>query len=127
MIASRIDPVGKRGRHRLTKRRSVASFGPAEEVGVLASAAAGEWGATEARRQVVLGEGAPWITTQAHEQFPDAVKILEWPPRFRNVRDAIRALHPGKRADRRAWRKQQHEVLFSLRWQGQREQAVASR
>ncbi|HEU5383312.1 MAG TPA: hypothetical protein VFV38_48545 [Ktedonobacteraceae bacterium] len=42
VIASQIDPVGKHGRHRLTKRRDVATFASAEELGRLASAAASE-------------------------------------------------------------------------------------
>jgi hypothetical protein len=50
VVASQIDPVGKRGRQRLTKRRYVATFGPAEEVGTLTYAAAYELGATEASR-----------------------------------------------------------------------------
>lgn len=75
VIATQVDPVGKHGRHRLTKRRYVATFGPAAEVGMLTYAAAHELGATEARQQVVLGDGAAWIKTQANEHFPDAVKV----------------------------------------------------
>ena len=41
------------------------------------------------------------------------------------MRDAVRALQPGKRATRRAWRKEQHEVLLPLLWQGERERALA--
>jgi hypothetical protein len=47
VIATQVEAVGKRGRHRLTKRRYVATFGPAEEVGRLSYAAARELGATE--------------------------------------------------------------------------------
>jgi hypothetical protein len=124
VVASQIDPVGKRGRQRLTKRRYVATFGPAEEVGTLAYAAPWELGATEASQQVVLGDGAEWIKTQANEHFPDAVKVLDWPHLWRKVRDAVRAVQPGKRAARRAWRKEQYEVLLPLLWQGQREPAL---
>jgi hypothetical protein len=125
VIASQRDPVGKRGRHRLTKRRYVATFGKASEVGTLSYAAACELGATEARQQVVLGDGAEWIKTQANEHFPEAVKILDWPHLWRKVRDAVRCLQPGKRAARRAWRKEQYEVLTPLLWEGKREQALA--
>jgi hypothetical protein len=37
----------------------------------------------------------------------------------------VRSLQPGKRATRRAWRKQQYEILLPLLWEGQREQALA--
>jgi Uncharacterised protein family (UPF0236) len=125
VVASQIDPVGKHGRHRLTKRRYVATFGPAEEVGTLSYAAACALGATEASQQVVLGDGAEWIKTQAQEHFPDAVKILDWPHLWRKMRDAIRSLQPGKRAARRAWRKEQYEILLPLLWEGQRLLALA--
>lgn len=120
VVASHIAPVGKHGRHRLSRRRYVATFGPAEEVGMLSYAAACELGATEARRQVVLGDGADWIKTQAQEHFPDAVKVLDWPHLWRKIQEAVRALQPGKRPARRAWRKAQYEVLLPLLWTGER-------
>jgi hypothetical protein len=58
VVASPLDPVGKGGRQRLTKRRDVATFGPADEVGIRTYAAACELAATEAKQQVVLGDGA---------------------------------------------------------------------
>lgn len=125
VVASQLDPVGKQGRHRLTKRRYVATFGPAEDVGTLTYAAAWSLRATEANRQVVLGDGAAWIKTQAREHFPDAVKILDWPHLWRKMRDAVRSLQPGKRAVRCAWRKEQYEILLPLFWEGKPEQALA--
>ncbi len=104
VVASQVEAVGKHGRHRLTKRRYVATFGPAEDVGMLTYAAACELGAIEANQQVVLGDGAEWIKTQAAEHFPDAVKVLDWPHVWRKVRAAVRAVQPGKRAAGRAWR-----------------------
>lgn len=47
VLASQMEAVGKRGRHRLSRRRYVATFGPAEEVGRLSYAAACELGAME--------------------------------------------------------------------------------
>lgn len=125
VVASHVEPVGKQGRHRLSARRYVATFGPAQDVGKLTYAAACELGATEAKQQVVLGDGAEWIKTQACEHFPDAVKILDWPHLWRKMRDAVRALQPGKQATRRAWRKEQYEVLLPLLWQGQQASALA--
>jgi hypothetical protein len=123
VVASQIDPVGKHGRHRLSRRRYVATFGSADEVGSLAYAAACDLEATEARQQVVLGDGAEWIKTQANEHFPDAVKVLDWPHLWRKVQAAVRALQPGKQASRRAWRKAQYAVLLPLLWQGASEEA----
>jgi len=124
VVASHVELVGKHGRHRLSRRRYVATFGSAPEVGMLTYAAACDLGATEAAKQVVLGDGADWIKTQASEHFPDAVKVLDWPHLWRKVQAAVRALQPGQRATRRAWRKAQYEVLLPLLWQGEREQAL---
>ncbi len=124
VVASQVEEVGKHGRHRLARRRYVATFGSAEEVGRLTYAAACALEATEAERQVVLGDGADWIKTQASEHFPEAVKILDWPHLWRKVQAAVRALQPGKQATRRAWRKAQYEVLLPLLWHGQREEAL---
>jgi hypothetical protein len=124
VVASHREPVGKRGRHRLSQRRYVATFGPAEEVGLLSYAAACESGAAEARQQVVVGDGADWIKTQAEDHFPDAVKTLDWPHLWRKIRAAVRALQPGKHPARRAWRKQQYEGLLPLLWAGEREEAL---
>jgi hypothetical protein len=125
VVASQLDPVGKRGRHRLSIRRYIATFGTAEEVGMQTYAAACQLCATEASKQVVLGDGAEWIKTQASEHFPEAVKILDWPHLWRKIRDAVRSLQPGKRAARRTWRKEQYEILLPLLWEGQHEQALA--
>jgi hypothetical protein len=123
VVASQVEAVGKQGRHRLSKRRYVATFGPAQDVGMLTYAAACELGATEAKQQVVLGDGAQWIKTQADTHFPEAVKILDWPHLWRKIRDAVRAVQPGKGAVRRKWRKEQYEQLLPLLWGGAHEQA----
>jgi hypothetical protein len=119
VVASQLEPIGKHGRQRLRHRRYVATFGSAEEVGRLTYAAACELEATEARQQVVIGDGADWIKTQTEEHFPDAVKVLDWPHLWRKVQAAVRALQPGQRPARRAWRKQQYEVLLPLLWNGE--------
>lgn len=96
----------------------MATFGSAEDLGLLADA--GEWEATEAKRQVVLGDGAGWIKTQASEHFPDAVKMLEGPHLWRQIRNAVRTLQPGKQRARRTWRKEQDEVHLPSLWEGKR-------
>jgi hypothetical protein len=55
VVASHVEPVGKHGRHRLNRRRYVATFGAASEVGLLTYAAACDLGATEAPRAARLG------------------------------------------------------------------------
>ena len=124
VIASEVEAIGKAGRNRLTKRRYVATFGSAQEVGRLTYAAASELAATQAKQQVVLGDGASWIKTQANLHFPEAVKILDWPHLWRKIRDGIRAVQPGPRASRRKWRKEHYDVLLPLLWTGQLEAAL---
>lgn len=68
----------------------------------------------------MLGDGADWIKTQAQEHFPDAVKILDWPHLWRTIRNAVRAVQPGHRPARRAWRKAQYEVLLPRLGAGER-------
>ncbi len=91
-------------RQRLYPRRYVATFGSAEHLGMLAYAATDALGATESPTQVVLGDGANWIKTQAAWHFPDAVKILDWAHLERTVHKAIRTARPGQayQAERRA-------------------------
>ena len=107
------------------KRRYVATFGPADDVGMLTYAAACDLGATEAKQQVVLGDGADMDQNPSARAFSRCGKVLDWPHLWRKVRDAVRAVQPGKRAARRAWRKAQYEVLLPLLWEGEREQALA--
>lgn len=82
-------------------------------------------GARRAHRQVVVGDGADWIKTEADLHFPQAVKILDWPHLWRKIQAAIRAVGPGKSKLQRAWRKGQYEQLRPLLWQGQVEAALA--
>ena len=48
------------------------------------------------------------------------MKVLDWPQLWRNIRDGVRSLQPGKRPARRAWRKAQDEVLLPRLWAGER-------
>src|SRR5215471_1686742 len=119
VVASRVEAVGKRGRHRLSQRRYVATFGPAEELGTLTYAAADELGAAQAKQQVVLGDGATWIKTQAgFSIFLTRSRSWIGPICGARVRDAVRAVQPGKAPARRTWRKEQYEVLLPLLWEG---------
>lgn len=110
------EAVGQHGRHRLSPRRYVATFGTSEQVGALAYAAAHALGGTTAREQVVLGDGAQWIKTQAHLHFPDALGILDWAHVSRALHKAIRAARPG-RADQ-PLRRALHQRVPDQLWHG---------
>ncbi len=64
------------------------------------------------------------MKSQADDHVPEAVKILDWPPLWRNIRAAVRALQPGKRTACRKWRQEQHEHLLPLLWKGEHEPAL---
>jgi hypothetical protein len=115
-------PVGKQGRQRLTPRRYVATFGSSEQIGILAGAAAVALDGYAARDQLVLGDGAEWIKTQATEHFPDAVGILDWAHVARAVHKAIRAACPGPA--NRARRRELHEQIPAALWHGQVDAAL---
>lgn len=106
------------------QRRYVATFTSAEDMGILSYAAALDLQVTEVKQQGILEDGTDWIKTQSEEHFPEVVKILHWPHLCRKIQAAIRALQPGQRTARRAWRKEQYEALFPLLWEGEREQAL---
>lgn len=123
VVATGVVPVGKRGRQRLTPRRSVATFGTSEQVGQLAAAAAVELGGYAAPEQLVLGDGAAWIKTQATEHFPEAVGILDWAHVARAVHKAIRAACPGPA--HRARRRDLHQQIPDALWHGDLDAALA--
>lgn len=125
VVVSEIEPLGKRGRRRMSRRRYVATFQNSSVLGQLTYLATCALGAQEACRQVVVGDGAEWIKTQADLPFPEAPKILDWPHLWRKIQAAIRAVGPGQSQVQRSWRKEQYEFLQPLLWQGQVEPALA--
>lgn len=125
VVVSEIEPVGNRGRRRMSRRRYVATFQNSSVLGQLTYVASCALGAQEAHRQVVVGDGADWIKTEADLHFPEATKILDWPHLWRKIQAAIRAVGPGQSKVQRTWRKEQYEQLQPLLWQGQVEAALA--
>ena len=93
-------------------------------LGTLSYAATCTLGAEEAHRQVVVGDGADWIKTEADLHFPQAVKIFDWPHLWRKIHAAIRAVRPGQSKLAREWRKEQYETLLPLLWHGQVDAAL---
>lgn len=117
VVATEAEPVGRRGRRRLTRRRYVATFADADVVGALAYAAAAALDGEQAHRQTVVGDGAEWIKTQATLHFPTATGILDWGHLERAVHKAIRAARPG-RANREL-RRRAHQLIPALLWDGE--------
>ena len=124
VVATEMEAVGRHGRHRLTRRRYVATFDDADQVGQLTYAAAQALGGDGAPRQTVLGDGAEWIKTQATLHFPNATLILDWPHLERAVHRAIRAARPG--VANKDLRRHAHQQIPALLWTGDVEGAVAA-
>ncbi|HEX6798770.1 MAG TPA: hypothetical protein VF116_13765 [Ktedonobacterales bacterium] len=124
VVATGARPVGRYGRQRLSPRRYVATFGAAAQVGTLTYAAAVGLGGQDAREQIVLGDGAAWIKTQAQWHFPDAVGILDWAHVARALHKAIRAARPGHAY--RTLRRQLHQAIPNALWHGDLETTLAA-
>lgn len=124
VVATGMEAVGKHRRHRLTPRRYVATFGDSEQVGALAYAAAVALDGNAAPEQLVLGDGAEWIKTQATLHFPDATGILDWAHVSRALHKAIRAARPGPA--HKAVRRDLHRQVPDLLWQGDVSATVAA-
>src|SRR5206468_1989123 len=78
-----------RQRHRLARRRYVATFASSAHLGNLAAAAAQTVSPDAKRPVVVLADGAKWIKTEQARHFPQATCILDWAHLWREVRYAI--------------------------------------
>ena len=122
VVATEVEAVGRQGRHRLVRRRYVATFGDAERVGRLTYAAAHDLGGDRALHQTVLGDGADWVKTQVALHFPGATAILDWPHLARVVHKAIHAARPG--SANRAVRRQTRTLILALLWDGEVEAAA---
>jgi hypothetical protein len=122
VVVSGTERIGKQ-RQRLTPRCYVATFANSEQVGKLTYAAACGLGAEEAEVQVVLGDGANWIKSEAALHFPEAVTILDWPHLWRVVQAAVRAARPGPTW--RAVRRECYQALTQALWHGQVDVAQA--
>ncbi len=112
-----------RQRHRLAKRRYVATFGPAEHLGKLAKASARTVSEQVSRPVVLLADGAQWIKTQQGRHFPQATCILDWAHLWREVRHAI---HVAARAQPLSQRERDYQLYLhrSWLWYGQVDHAV---
>jgi len=112
-----------RQRHRLVRRRYVATFGPSHQLGQQAKAAAQALCDDPSRPVVVIADGAHWIKKQQGWHFPQATCILDWAHLWREVRGAIQAAARAKSLSQRE-RDYQLYVHRAFLWQGGVDQAV---
>jgi hypothetical protein len=112
-----------RQRHRLAQRRYVATFGPSQQLGQQAKAAAQALCDTPSRRVVVIADGAHWIKKQQGQHFPQATCILDWAHLWREVRSAILVAARAKSLSPRE-RDYQLSLHRSWLWHGGVDQAV---
>lgn len=112
-----------RQRHRLMRRRYVATFGPSEHLGKLAAAAARTVSEHAPRPVVLLADGAQWIKTQQGRHFPHATCILDWAHLWREVRQAIGV---AARATPLSARERDYQLSLhrTWLWYGQVDQAL---
>jgi len=113
-----------RQRHRLKRRRYVATFGPSKQLGAQAKAAAQALDVDPARPGVVIADGAEWIKKEQGRHFPQATCILDWAHLWREVSHAIRTAARAKPLSQRE-RDYQMYLHRSWLWHGGVEQAVA--
>jgi hypothetical protein len=83
-------------RHRLLKRRYVATFGPSKHLGKLAAAAAKRVRQDPSQSSVVIADGADWIKTEQKQHFAEATCILDWAHLWREVGGTLRAIGRAK-------------------------------
>ena len=112
-----------RQRHRLARRRYVATFASSAQLGHLAEAAARTVSQGARYPVVVLADGAKWIKTEQGRHFPQATCILDWAHLWREVSHAIRVAARAKPLSQRE-RDYQLSLHRSWLWQGSVDQAV---
>ena len=65
----------------------------------------------EARRRVVIADGAPWIWKLATEAFPGAVQVLDLYHAKQHLSEVAKAVYPADPAAAQVWASQRHEDL----------------
>lgn len=110
-------------RHRLVKRRHVATFGSLEQLGTLAAAAAKRVREEPPPQVLVLADGAKWIKAEQARHFPQATCILDWTHLWREVRHAIRVAAWAKSLSKR---EHDYQLLLyrAFLWHGEVEHSL---
>jgi len=65
----------------------------------------------QAKRRVVLGDGAPWIWNLAQELFPGATEIVDRFHVKQHLSEVAKALYPSDPRRAQQWAEQQHQKL----------------
>ena len=68
-------------------------------------------GFDQAKRRVVLGDGAPWIWNLADELFPGAIQIVDLFHAKQHLSDVAKAIYGPGNALGRQWARQRHDEL----------------
>ncbi|MEX0706111.1 MAG: ISKra4 family transposase [Nitriliruptoraceae bacterium] len=89
----------------------LATFAPAEDFGTLAYAEAARRGIAQARRTVVLGDGAAWIWNLASLHFPSAVQIVDLYHAREHLHELGRLVTPALGNNHRDWLTERLEDL----------------
>ena len=104
-------------RHRLARRRYVATFASSKQLGLQAEAATRSLNEDPTRPVVVIADGANWIKTEQKRHFPQATCILDWAHLWREVSRALRAV--GRAKGLSAKERQYQSCLYrSWLWSG---------
>ena len=72
-------------------------------------------GFSQVPRQVVIGDGAPWIWNLAEELFPQALQIVDRYHVKEHLSQVAKALY-GQEETARRWARRRHQELDSGRW-----------
>ncbi len=70
----------------------------------------------EAARQVILGDGAPWIWNIAEEHFPQAIQIVDRYHVKEHVCNVAKAIYRTDSEAARRWAQRRHQELDAGRW-----------
>jgi len=65
----------------------------------------------QAKRRVVLGDGAPWIWNIANEHFPDAIQIVDRFHVKQHLSDVAKAIYGPMNPRAQSWAKKRHDQL----------------
>jgi len=68
-------------------------------------------GFDQAKRQVVLGDGAPWIWNLTEEHFPDAIQIVDRFHVKQHLSDVSKVIYGATSETAKQWAAQRHEEL----------------
>jgi len=114
------EPVGRKGRLRIPRKRYISSYENSAVFGSRVYAEAVKMGMRKYVEVILLGDGARWIREVRIQCFPYAIYILDWYHLHRKVCRAFRYAFPKDKALRSKLRR----PITKLLWKGQKEEAL---